>query len=188
MSADSFHHQVEQNIKQRKKLYDFKDFVACVGKSGIAEEMSPLDFFDFQNNLSSAKDTNYPYLRDIAVVVFKRGETKMYWKQRHSDQSFKSGEFLTKKFRDQVNKCRPIHQKSGPRGVNSLKLDDIISKLLPLMPPTYKIFWQNLTSSAEAKDLTINYDHLSRKEKQNKDTPEMPGKKRMPRSGRELSV
>ena len=78
--------------------------------------------------------------------------------------------------------------KIGWRGVNSVKLGDIICKLLPLMSPTYKIFWQNLTSSAEAKDLTINYDHLSRKEKQNKDTPEMPGKKRMPRSGRELSV
>ena len=42
VSADSFYHQVEKNIKGRK-LYYFKGFVTCVGKSRIAIEMN---FFD----------------------------------------------------------------------------------------------------------------------------------------------
>ena len=63
-----------------------------------------LGFFYFRNNLSSAKDTNYAYLWDIAVVAL-RGEAKLYWKERHSDKEFKSGEFFTEKFRDQVNEC-----------------------------------------------------------------------------------
>ena len=42
------------------------------------------------------KVTNYPYLHDIAVIHFKRGETKLYLKERHSDKDFKSGEFFTR--------------------------------------------------------------------------------------------
>ena len=66
--------------------------------------------------------------------------------------------------------------KSGSGGVNWVKVDDIMYKLLPLMPPIYNIFWKNLPSSANANDLRVNYDHLSRKEKQNKDTPEVSEK------------
>ena len=51
MRADSFYHQVDKNIKDMKKLYYFKGFVTCVGKSRIAIEMNFFDFFDFQNNL-----------------------------------------------------------------------------------------------------------------------------------------
>ena len=51
MSADLFYNQVEKNIKGRKKLYYFKGFVTCVGKSRIAIEMNFFDFFNFQNNL-----------------------------------------------------------------------------------------------------------------------------------------
>ena len=39
---------IRKNIKEWKKLYDFKDFVTCVGKSGITEEMSFLDFLTFK--------------------------------------------------------------------------------------------------------------------------------------------
>ena len=41
----------------------------------------------------------------------------------------------------------------GPRGDNSVKVDDFICKILPLMPIIYEIFWQNLPSSSNAKDL-----------------------------------
>ena len=47
-----------------------------------------LGFFYFRNNLSSVKDTNYAYLRDIAVVAL-RGEAKLCWKERHSDKEYK---------------------------------------------------------------------------------------------------
>ena len=55
MSADSFHHQVEEAMRQKKNLYDFADFSQCVSKSGIVIEMTVDDFFDFRNNLSSGK-------------------------------------------------------------------------------------------------------------------------------------
>ena len=65
----------------------------------------------------------------------KRGETNLHWKERHLDKDLKNVnvEFLTEKFGvNEVNNCRQIHQNSGPRGVN-------LVKLLPLMLLTYKI-------------------------------------------------
>ena len=109
------------------------------------------------------------------MINFKRGEKNLYSKERHLDEDFKSGEFLAKKFRAQVNKYRPIHHRSSPRGVKLVQVDSIICKLLPLMPLTYKICWQNFPSSLNAKDLTVNYDHLS-KEKKKKVLPRYPEK------------
>ena len=42
------------------------------------------------------------------------------------------------------------------------------------MPLTSEICWLNLPSSINAKDLMVNYEHLSKKAK---DTPEVPGKR-----------
>ena len=56
----------------------------------------PPDASKLSKRADAYKDTNYPYLHDIAVINFKRGETKLYLKERHSDKVFNSGEFLTK--------------------------------------------------------------------------------------------
>ena len=55
MSADSFHAQVEKEM--RKRLYDFNVFEGGVSKSGVAVEMKAEDFFNFRNHLSTGKDT-----------------------------------------------------------------------------------------------------------------------------------
>ena len=96
MSADSFHHQVEEAMRKKKNLYDFADF-SRVSKSGIAVEMTVEDFFDFRNNLSSGKDTFYLYLKDVSVAQFRKGYTKIYWKESHLDTDFEQGEFIMKK-------------------------------------------------------------------------------------------
>ena len=44
MSADSFHKNVKEAMSSMKKLYDFSDFVACVGKHRVAIEMDPTEF------------------------------------------------------------------------------------------------------------------------------------------------
>ena len=44
MSADSFHHSVEEEIRSKKRLYDFQDFVDCVNNRGSADIMKPEDF------------------------------------------------------------------------------------------------------------------------------------------------
>ena len=63
MAADSFHHQVEEAIKQRKYLYNFDDFVSAVKSKGKVDVMLPVDFFDYTKELSKGKrvELNIPY-------------------------------------------------------------------------------------------------------------------------------
>ena len=72
MSADAFHHQVEQAMKDMKNVYTFQDFVQCVNKNGVVVEMRPNDFHDYRKYLSIGKDTHYPKLNDILVAQFRR--------------------------------------------------------------------------------------------------------------------
>ena len=50
MSADSFHHLIEDQIRSRGKLNDFNDYVVCVDDVVIAVEMQPSDFLDLRNH------------------------------------------------------------------------------------------------------------------------------------------
>ena len=87
----------------------------------------------------------------------------MFWKLAHSSDSYQNGEFLQKRFRDLVAKCGPLPKKRD-RGVNKVKLDQILLKIGPLIPPNYLNFWEELPSNETSKDLTTSYDHLDRAE------------------------
>ena len=165
MSADSFHHQVELASRALKRLYDFEDFSSAVSKTGIAVHMNADDFLDFENHLSSAKDTHYPYIKDISVVQFRAGSTKLFWKESFNDEDYQSGEFMMKKHRSTTSTNLPVRCKTGPRGVTSSKLNDIISKIGPIIPVSKRRFWENLPTNDNSKDLTINYDHLAPQDK-----------------------
>ena len=65
LSADSYHSQVERAMREKKHMYDFRDFVECVSKYGTSLEMTAGDFYDSKNQLSTAKDTNYPLQKDV---------------------------------------------------------------------------------------------------------------------------
>ena len=91
------------------------------------------DFIDFKNQLSVAKDTNYHYLSDVAEVQFRRGTTKLFWKENHVTAKYKNGEFLQKTFRETVENGDLLPRKKN-RGVNTSKLNDILVKTGPLIP------------------------------------------------------
>ena len=44
MSADSFHHAVEQEIRRKRNLLDFKDFEDTTNATGISIVMDAKDF------------------------------------------------------------------------------------------------------------------------------------------------
>ena len=78
MSADSFHHQVEDKIRRKKYLYDFNDHVDCVDSAGKGLLMKPEEFFDFKSYQSKAEDSNSPNLSEISKIQFRKGETNMF--------------------------------------------------------------------------------------------------------------
>ena len=128
--------------------------------------MTPKDFFDFKSYQSKAKDTNYPNLSEISEIQFRKGETKMFWKTSFGESDYQSGEFLQKKFRNQCLKEIPIKSKGHARGVNKKKKDDILKKLVEMMPKNRRSFWESLPENEASEDLSINYEHLSQHREQ----------------------
>ena len=87
----------------------------------------------------------------------------MFWKSEFSDSTFKSSEFLKLKTRKAFLSWRLYPGKGGARGITCSKKEEILKKLSPFLMIQNKVkFWQDLPSSSNAKDLTINIEHLSK--------------------------
>ena len=164
MSADSFHTQVERAARMMKNVYNFDDFVACINKSGIAVPMQASDFFDYKNLLSHGMDSDYPYVRQITTAQFRKGSTKLFWKEDFGSLTWNSGEFIQKSKRG-LTRYLNVQSKGGPRGVTTTKAKDIRDKLSAVIPNTKMNFWLSLPTNDNSADLTINYDHLERSDK-----------------------
>lgn len=76
MSADSFHHNVEQSLKKKGKVYDFQDFASAVKearKDVDVKEMTIMDFYlwkDFTSQTKLTKDPDRTYMCDIVQVRY----------------------------------------------------------------------------------------------------------------------
>ena len=134
---------------REKHLHDFSDYVDCI--DGVAIQMLPEDFLDLKNYLIKGKDTRYPGVADIGEIQFKN-TTKMFWKTSFEVTAYyKSGEFLLKKFRE-VCRNQILLPLMGPvRGLNLKTKEDIITKLLGLMPTNRRRFWSDLSDNAECR-------------------------------------
>lgn len=158
MSADSFHHRIEEQMKKSQNLYDFSDFLALVAKCGMAIEMSFSDFALFKNESSNAKGINKPLLHPIKEVQLRKDDTHMYYKNRHSED-WKQVNFLKKKVQDTIkNLAEIIPRRSAARGIQTSKLRDIKKNLLPLMPNNRRLFWNELKEDDGSHDLAESYD------------------------------
>ena len=144
--------------------------------------MKAYNFFDFPKKLAAKTEKNaayitYPHLSDVAVVQFRKGSTKMFWKNRHTDTAFPESEFMPKKYREGILKGMAYPLKVGPRGVNAEKKRDILEKIGPCMPESRLKFWRELEESESAKDLTLNYDKVDSRQKQKESGKKNRGKK-----------
>ena len=105
MSVDNFHHQVEQRMRQKKNVKDFQDFVDAASSCGQSLVMKCNDLFDIPNGVSLANYTREkPKLEQVQVIKFERGSIKMFWKESHKSESFKSSKFLQKKCERNIGK------------------------------------------------------------------------------------
>ena len=65
------------------------DFLECINSAGKASVMATKDFFDFRNQSSSGKDTNFLKLAEISEVQFRKGETKCFEKHCSGNLNFR---------------------------------------------------------------------------------------------------
>lgn len=163
MSADSFHHQVEQSLQRMKKVYDFNDFVTCVQSSNSGKvdvkEMKKEDFFVWPDNSSTYKINHSkprPYLKDIIEVVAKRGNFVLFYKTSFSSESSLELNFLKIKLSKGHFGKPPII--SQLRGIKEERKQMILTNLMELIPENRRQFWQNLPVDNGATDLRTDYD------------------------------
>ena len=84
MSADSFHHQTEKEMRSKKNVYDFDHFGKIIQSKGSKLPMTEEDLYDWENGLSQGKFAlSKPLLCNVQVVMFKKSETKMFWKKSY---------------------------------------------------------------------------------------------------------
>lgn len=149
MSADSFHHQVEESLKRQKKTYDFTDFVAAVEKCNrgkvFIKKMILEDFYLWEDMSSAAKikkHTQRPYLADITEILVKKGDLNLHYKTSE-DEEFKPVDFIMKKCirHNCISKPR---QKTEANGFEREKVETMLKQVGNLMPENRRRFWITL--------------------------------------------
>ena len=147
-------------MKHKGKMYDFTDFIEVINTHGISVEMYTADFKEFRNELSRGKDTKFPHLSDVVEACFKTNSSKMFWKENLSGTVYKHGEFLQKKFRKLVFSRQNIKIQGRPHGLNTQKLQDIVTKLGPIIPSEKMKFWTDIPIRDTSRDLAENIKEL----------------------------
>ena len=148
MSADSFHHGVEQQIRKCPVgvVYDFEDFVNVVASSNskkvdvvLMQNANVLDWKD-GHSTTKVKKAKAPKLGEMAEIQVRRGSKSLFYKRSHVETEFTEMDFLLKKFIPTM----PTLLRPRDRGVDEIKKRDLINKLCPLMPPNRRGFWHSL--------------------------------------------
>lgn len=143
MSADSFHHGVEQQMRNRPGgvVFDFEDFISVVASSNSRKvdvvQLQNANVLDWRNGHSTAKvkKAQTPKLGEMSEIQVRRGSKNLFYKLSHIETEFTELDFLTKKFSLKV----PTLLRPQDKGVEEVKKRDI-NNLCPLMPPNRRMF------------------------------------------------
>ena len=158
ISADSFHHQIEKEMRSKKNVCDFHDFEKIIESKVCKLPMTEGDFHDWENELSQRKFAlSKPSLCNVQVVMFKKSETKMFWKQSYLQEEFRSCIFFLKKIETKIKLGKFPPSRRELRGITTSKTNDIVEKLLPLMPGNRHEFWRSLFVNSDSNDLVDNF-------------------------------
>lgn len=156
MSCDSFHRQVERELKSKGKTHDFLDFVNCVENAystipPVAVVMGHKDFFVPKINVTQAsinKIRPRPYLNTFKHVSVTRGQFDFeYSSDINGDLTEKVNVFTKKQVKAVTRNfdlVKSLNFLSKPCGVEDEKKQSVIKNLLPLIPEQKKKFWEEL--------------------------------------------
>lgn len=150
MSADSFHHQVEQSLNRLGKVYDFSDFEKSVANANsgktIVKSMRYDNFAQWPSCVSFhklKKCQSRPLLSDIVYIKAEAEKNTLEYKTCYDELCpTQELDFMTKN--GIATALKPPTFKTCARGICLEKKDDILQKLVPLMPESRRQFWRDL--------------------------------------------
>lgn len=149
MSADSFHHQVEQSLKKKKKVCDWEDYKQCVFEANsknvsiVENKMENFhDWKDYTSQYKLNKITPRPFINDMVYLIFTRGKLTLQYKNDF-DQDFIEVNILLKAMEKRGVIPKPV-AKQQPRGIAKSRKENLVRKLEEILPPNRLEFWKNL--------------------------------------------
>lgn len=158
MTADGVHGNIEMQIKKTGNVYDFEDLLNVIKKSrNNLKTVVVMKSFNWpkkkrQLRKNDEKDPMKNFvLNNIVEAEFMRGSTILKYKTDF-DNDYKELNFLQKRFN-----CKKFPQEKNNRGITNNKKNDIINKLLPLMPQNRHKFWKDLPVTDTVSDLVQDY-------------------------------
>jgi hypothetical protein len=161
MAADSEHAAASKKLDANKLVLDVNDFSNCVKSNNLdTKVMSSTDFFHMQDNVSIhrlniLKDTDErPYLEDVVSARFVRGSLNFEFKMDYIG-NYKSYSSLLK---NNVHMDQPFSMRTHPRGISSSKKEEILEKLVPLMPAHRRGYWQRMPANNESQNLLTHLE------------------------------
>ncbi|CAH2088927.1 unnamed protein product [Euphydryas editha] len=163
MSADNFHHQVENQLKKAQKVYDFSDFIDCVqlansGKVNV-KPMEISDFYKYKDHSSQyklKKCEKRTYLKDIVCIEVQRNSMKLFAKTTYDDNNMIEIDFLKTKLVKESTIIPEPERNQKARGITQERKTGILRKLSNIIPHNRLLFWENLPVNEESVDLTEN--------------------------------
>jgi len=121
MSADSFHHGAEQEMKNRPGgvLYDFEDFVNVVRSSNYRKvevvEMKNADVLNWRGGYSCVKIKKASKLGYMSVILLRCGSRSLFFTLNHVDADFTELDFLQPMFELKVPSLLRPHDRGLKR-------------------------------------------------------------------------
>lgn len=86
MSVNSFHQEVDKEMKDKKKVCEWSNFLVCVKHVGYIYKMKAEEFRLFESGLSQNKlPKERPLLESVSFTEFQKGSTLLFSKTCYGD-------------------------------------------------------------------------------------------------------
>lgn len=157
MSADGIHGNIEKKIRKKRIIYDFEELLQVIKSARKKVEVLPLENFNlWQSKKRTTTKIDDPLkgftLNSVVEVRFEKGSNLLKYKNDFAEENYKELNFLQKKYNTIFFKPTAL----GVRGISSIKKNNILKQLVPLMPSNRQIFWNSLPESETSMDLVNN--------------------------------
>lgn len=151
------HHTIELSMKKQPggKVCNFQEFVEVVQRAGTNMSVIQMKNIIFKNwkgqNSEEKMKKAGVLLWKMVAIQFQRGSFGMGFKKSHADQQFQVIDFA----KATIKTMKTSQLRPRDRGVAQDKKNDILTKLVPLMPSNRHTFWKDLPvarSDAEVEE------------------------------------
>jgi hypothetical protein len=152
MSADADHSVIETALGRKGTVLDMTDFCDCVAVSRLqVKQLVCTDMRLWTDDISFSQlqklGERRPMLTDVVVCEVRRLSSKIFFKLHHYNNDF-IGYDILKRTTDIATLPDIVKVR---RGISASKKNEIVQKLVPLMPTSRRAYWVDMPVSTTSR-------------------------------------